>query len=92
MQDNFEAFELKDYLEKSSIDLKHHSKKGLESLLQLLLVGKKATANHPITTLNPDKEFNIESVKIEGENEEMRVFIRGSETCWFGANMWKLVE
>ncbi len=91
MKNNFDSFNLDEYLKHNNIDKSMHSHSGLTGLLNLFLVGKKATANHPITTLNPDINFQIVSVKIEGEDENQRIFVRGSETCWFGSSMWKLI-
>ena len=91
MQDNFESFNLEKYLKHNGVDKSIHSRNGLTGLLNLLLVGKKATANHPITSLNPSKEFSIVGVKIEGDDDDQKLFVRGDETCWFGSNMWKLI-
>lgn len=47
------------------------------------LIGKTATADHPITCANPDIEFIIHDVKLE----RGIVFVRGENTMWFGESM-----
>lgn len=39
------------------------------------------SANHPITTLNPDRYFRIAEMKADNG----KLLIRGERTCWFNA-------
>lgn len=64
----------------------------LKTRLENALIGRHAKANHPITVFNPNETFTIEQVDFEFRNEEIVVKVRGKETCWFGKNMWRLLE
>lgn len=49
------------------------------------LIGKLASANHPLTCLNPEETFEIVDVKIENSEHHNfgKISVRGEETCWF---------
>lgn len=45
------------------------------------LIGMRASANHPITCLNPDPYFIVKEARLESDG---RVSVRGEKTMWFG--------
>lgn len=90
MKNNFKSFNLKTFLSLNNIDESSHSRNGLTGLLKILLIGKQAEANHPKTCFNPEETFSIFDLKLEGDGESLRLFVRGENTCWFGSNVWKL--
>lgn len=62
------------------------------------LVGKKATADHPITCLNPEKVFEIKYVRTEIGHSmdidglECHVYVRGENTMWFHGKLVTVIE
>jgi hypothetical protein len=46
-------------------------------------IGNLVTADHPITVLNPDRNFKI--FQIECDSRHVRV--RGENTMWFGESL-----
>lgn len=64
----------------------------IQDMLERELIGKKARANHPQTTFNPEEVFEIKHVSFEIEGKNIIVKVRGDNTCWFGRHYWKLVD
>jgi hypothetical protein len=57
-----------------------------ESIVKYWLKGQLASANHPITVLNPDKYFTITDVRVT----EGRIYVRGENTMWFSQSLIKV--
>lgn len=65
-------------------------------ILQKYLIGKRAKADHPITSLNPNEIFIISEIRVEFRSFEdgsygYCVSVRGEDTCYFGKDSWSLV-
>lgn len=60
----------------------------MTNLENCFLIGLKVTADHPITVMNPTKDFIIKQVRIEND----RISVRGEHTCWFNHSMIKLAS
>ena len=61
-------------------------------LLDKLLVGQFAKADHPITVLNPKEIFEITNVKVLMRSKGPVIFVRGEDTMWFSESMFKLTN
>jgi hypothetical protein len=66
-------------------------KPSVDNLLRTL-IGRTAEADHPVTVLNPSKTFRIDDVKLERRGKDMKVFVKGIHTCWFGEEMIKVLD
>lgn len=82
-----EEFELEFHIENTSCSNFIHSNFAENDIThnEVLnnLIGKTATAEHPITCANPDLEFIITDVKLD----RGILFVRGENTMWFGESM-----
>jgi len=63
----------------------------LENVLKNALVGKIAKADHPITCINPEEYFEIVEAKLDTYSGEVKLYVKGENTCWFNSNMATLI-
>lgn len=47
-------------------------------------VGTWVKANHPVTTFNPDRYFQVAEIETQLRGGELHISVRGETTCWFG--------
>lgn len=64
----------------------HYVPISTEAIVKHWLKGQTASANHPITPLNPGERFTIHDVKIE----DGRIYVRGKNTMWFAQELIKV--
>jgi|GEM_PF-5528394 len=53
-----------------------------------LILGKKVSADHPITVLNPAKIFEITEVNIFNK----RIYVKGKNTMWFDEGLIDVIK